>query len=59
MTGKLSRTLFAACATGLSAGAMAQVREHYDSDPKRDRGFLIDGKSAADVFRRWSEKCRF
>ena len=32
-----------------------QVREHYDPDPKKDRGFWIDGKPAADVFRRWSE----
>ena len=31
-----------------------QKREHYDPDPRKDRGFSIKGKPACDVFRKWS-----
>ena len=31
-----------------------QKRDHYDPDPRKDRGFIIKGKPACDVFRRWS-----
>lgn len=31
-----------------------QKRKHYDPDPRKDRGFIIRGKPACDVFRRWS-----
>ena len=33
-----------------------QKREHYDPDPRKDRGFIIKGKPACDVFRKWSGK---
>ena len=31
-----------------------QKRDHFDPDPRKDRGFRIYGKSACDVFRKWS-----
>ena len=31
-------------------------RPHYSTDPLKDRGFIIQGKPAAEVLRRWSEK---
>ena len=31
-----------------------QKRDHYDPDPRKDRGFTICGKPACDVFRKWS-----
>ena len=31
-----------------------QKRDHYHPDPRKDRGFIIKGKPACDVFRRWS-----
>ena len=31
-----------------------QKRKHYDPDPKKDRGFSIYGKPAAEVLKKWS-----
>ena len=33
-----------------------RTRPHYDPDPKKDRGFTIYGKPAAEVMRKWSKQ---
>ena len=37
---------------------MKEIAQHayYDPDPKKDRGFTVYGKPAAEVMKRWSQQ---